>query len=140
CPTHADHLDPPASPSLPAVPAHPVLTPLLVGVLAGLCEELLYRGPIQTALLRKLPVKAALLIGATLFAAAHMDLHGFPIRLLLGLILGYVVWRGGSVFPAMLLHCAYDATQLWLMAYAIQTEDAKQVIAQASHPEATPLD
>jgi membrane protease YdiL (CAAX protease family) len=125
---------------LPAVRDHPILTPLTVGALAGLCEELFYRGPIQAALLRKLPVKAAITIGAVLFAAAHMDVHGFPIRLLLGLILGYVVWRGGSIFPAMLLHAAYDATQLGLMAYAIQVEGAAKVTADAANPGATSFD
>jgi ABC-type Na+ efflux pump permease subunit/membrane protease YdiL (CAAX protease family) len=64
-PANAENFDQIFKLFLPAVVEHPVLTPLLVGVLAGLCEELLYRGPIQTALLRRLPVKAALLIGAT---------------------------------------------------------------------------
>src|SRR5438067_1066873 len=96
----------------PALMEHPILTSVIFGLLAGICEELLYRGPIQVALLRRLPVKAAIIVAATLFSAAHMDVHGFPLRLLLGVILGYVVWRGGSIFPAMVLHAAYDATVL----------------------------
>jgi hypothetical protein len=76
--------------------------------LAGFCEEFLYRGPIQTALLRKLRPFPALLIGAALFSAAHLDAHGFPLRLLLGLALGYVTLRTRSIFPSMLCHGLYD--------------------------------
>jgi sodium transport system permease protein len=48
---------------LPALAAHPWLTPIVVGVLAGVCEEILFRGPIQTGLLRRMPVRAALIAG-----------------------------------------------------------------------------
>jgi sodium transport system permease protein len=109
---------------LPWIQRHPVLTALVIGGFAGVCEELLYRGPIQAALLRSLPRWPALLVGAALFSAAHMDLHGFPIRMVLGLVLGYVVWRGGSIFPAMVLHGVYNATQLGITAWLVRREGA----------------
>jgi len=96
----------------PVLRAHPFLTPILVGVLAGVCEELLFRGPIQSALMRGLSVPTVLFVGGLLFAAAHVDLSGAPIRFGLGVVLGWVVWRTGSIFPAMLLHGLYDGTQL----------------------------
>jgi sodium transport system permease protein len=125
---------------LPSVIAHPVLTAVVVGALAGLCEELLYRGPIQSALTRRLPATFGLFVTAALFSAAHMDAHGFPLRLLLGLVLGYVVWRGGSIFPAMLLHAAYDATQLAQLAWAVHTQGAAAATEQAVHSATTSLD
>jgi sodium transport system permease protein len=97
---------------LDALQAYPLLTVVLVGGLAGFCEEMLFRGPIQKALSRKLNPWAAICITALLFGAAHMDLHGMAVRTLLGIVLGYVVWRGGSIFPAMLLHGLYDMTAL----------------------------
>jgi membrane protease YdiL (CAAX protease family) len=93
----------------PTLRAHPYLSPIVIGLLAGICEELLFRGPIQAALTRRLPIGMALLFGAILFAAAHVDLSGLPIRALLGLALGWIVWRTGSIFPAMLMHASYDA-------------------------------
>lgn len=102
-----------------ALTRHPIVTVILVGTLAGICEEMLFRGPLQTALVRKLPARVALVLTAFLFAAAHMDLHGVPIRLGLGLLLGWLVWRGGSIFPAMLAHGLYDATQLTVAAVKI---------------------
>jgi sodium transport system permease protein len=91
---------------------YPLLTVAAVGLLPGVCEELLYRGPIQTALARRLPARWALGIGAFLFAVAHMDPHGFLPRAILGFVFGWIVLRGGSIFPAMLAHGVYDAATL----------------------------
>jgi sodium transport system permease protein len=96
---------------------HPVLTIIAVGVLAGVCEEIFFRGPIQTALTRRLPDWFALTAGAFLFAAAHLDPHGMLPRFLLGLVLGWLVLRSGSLFPAMLAHGLYDASALALQVW-----------------------
>jgi sodium transport system permease protein len=95
----------------------PVITVILVGSLAGICEELLFRGPLLSALLRRTRPWVAIAITAFLFAGAHLDLFGMPIRFGLGMLLGWVVWRGRSIFPAMLLHGLYDATALAVVAY-----------------------
>jgi sodium transport system permease protein len=102
----------------PTLQAHPVLAPIVIGLLAGVCEELLFRGPIQAALLRRLPVGMALTFGGLLFAAMHMDLPGFPARTGLGIVLGWIVWRSGAIWPAMLMHAVYDGVQLAWAAHA----------------------
>jgi membrane protease YdiL (CAAX protease family) len=94
---------------VPVLQSHPFITPLIVGGLAGIFEELLFRGPIQTALMRKNHPWIAIVITALLFAAAHLDLHGLGLRAVLGVVLGWVVWRTGSIFPAMVIHGVYDA-------------------------------
>jgi membrane protease YdiL (CAAX protease family) len=105
---------------LPALRAHPVFTAIAAGALAGICEEILFRGPIQTALVRRLPVGIALTAGAVLFAAAHLDLQGMLFRTLFGVMLGWVVWRGGSIFPAMLMHAVADSTHFALLAWSLK--------------------
>ncbi|HUB25264.1 MAG TPA: ABC transporter permease subunit/CPBP intramembrane protease [Tepidisphaeraceae bacterium] len=102
----------------PTLQAHPVLAPIVIGLLAGVCEELLFRGPIQAALLRRLPVGMALTCGGLLFAAIHMDLPGMPARTGLGIVLGWIVWRSGAIWPAMLMHAVYDGVQLAWVARA----------------------
>jgi membrane protease YdiL (CAAX protease family) len=104
---------------VPVLQAHPILTPLFVGGLAGVFEELLFRGPIQTALMRKNRPWVAITITAVIFAAAHLDLHGLALRAALGVFLGWIVWRSGSIFPAMLLHGLYDAGTTGLAAWDI---------------------
>ncbi len=70
---------------------------VLVGVLPGISEELLFRGFMQRRLLARLPVGLAIVICSMFFAAAHMDgLHAlgvFP----LGIWLGVIAWRGLDV-------------------------------------------
>src|SRR5205807_1237169 len=78
---------------LPSIARFPLLMPILIGVLAGVCEEMLFRGPIQTGLLRRIPKWTAIIITALLFAAAHLDLYGLPVRTVLGIILGWLVVR-----------------------------------------------
>jgi membrane protease YdiL (CAAX protease family) len=104
---------------LPALRQHPLLLPIAIGLLAGICEEILFRGPIQAGLIRRMPKGFAITITAILFAAAHLDVQGMPLRTLLGLFLGWLVATSGSIFPAMLAHAAYDATALFVAAWAV---------------------
>ncbi len=114
-----------------ALTNYPVLTIVLVGALAGICEELLFRGPIQAALSRKLPPWGAIVVTALLFGLAHMDLQGLAIRTLLGIILGWIVWRGGSIYPAMLLHGLYDSAALTYATWKIRTLGTAAVTEEA---------
>lgn len=99
--------------------SHAVLNVIVLGLLAGVCEEMLFRGPIQNSLLRRVPAWFAIIAAALLFSAIHLDAHGFPIRALLGGLLGWIAWRSGSIFPAMLTHALFDTTQLALYAWKL---------------------
>jgi membrane protease YdiL (CAAX protease family) len=102
--------------------AHPILTVFLTGLLAGMCEEILFRGPIQASMLKRLPSAAAITFTAVLFAAIHLDVHGLPVRTLIGALLGYIVWSTGSIYPAMLAHMLFDSTQLAVAAWQVHRE------------------
>jgi membrane protease YdiL (CAAX protease family) len=80
---------------------------------------MLFRGPLQAAMMRRIPVWATIVFVALLFAGIHLDIHGFPLRTILGILLGWIVWRTGSIFPAMIAHGLFDTTQLALAAYQI---------------------
>jgi membrane protease YdiL (CAAX protease family) len=92
------------------------LSVLAFGVVPGFCEEIVFRGVVLSALRRKSNIHVAVWVTAVLFAAVHMDMAGMITRTLLGAVLGYVVVISGSIFPAMLLHAAYNGTQVVLMA------------------------
>jgi sodium transport system permease protein len=124
---------------LPTLERFPILIPLLIGALAGVCEETLFRGPIQTGFMRRLPRWWAILIGAALFAAAHLDLYGLPIRTFLGILLGWIVVRSGSVFPAMLMHAAYDITQLLYVSLEVKKQGTAKILASAGTDVPQPL-
>jgi sodium transport system permease protein len=112
-----------------ALRAHPALTIVAIGLLAGVCEELFYRGPLQTGFLRKLPPWAALTLGGVLFGAIHMDVHGLPVRAALGILLGWMVWRGRSIFPAMLAHGLFDSTSVAMFYWALRRVGADRLTA-----------
>jgi sodium transport system permease protein len=107
---------------------HPILVPILAGVLAGVCEELLYRGPIQAGLLKRMPVWFVLIFGGILFAAAHLDAYGFAVRAIIGVVLGWLVIRTGSIFPAMIAHGAYDMVQLFMLSAEIKTQGGQKLL------------
>jgi len=104
---------------LPTLRAHPFLAPIVIGTLAGVFEEFLFRGPIQTAVMRRSSPWFAIVFTAFLFGAAHLDLHGLPLRMALGVVLGWVVWRTGSIFPAMILHGVYDAVTVGMASWQV---------------------
>ena len=112
-----------------SVTRYPVLTIVAIGLLAGVCEELFYRGPLQTAFLRKLPPWAAITLVGVLFGAIHMDLRGLPIRALLGMLLGWIVWRGRSIYPAMVVHALFDSTSVALFAWALKRVGHERIMA-----------
>jgi len=79
---------------------------LVAAVLAPACEEITFRGYLQTTLgLRRRPA-LAIAGGAFLFALLHLDPVRFPALLLLGVVFGWITWRAGSIWPAVAAHAA----------------------------------
>lgn len=87
----------------------PVGLIVIVAVVPGFVEELLFRGYLQSRLLRRWPPLLAVSASALIFSAAHLD----PIHVLgvipLGIWLGAVAWRAGSVWPAIGCHVVNNA-------------------------------
>jgi sodium transport system permease protein len=81
---------------------------LVLGVLPALCEELAFRGFILTGLLRAFRPWTAILLSAFLFAVHQMNVFQFAPHFLLGIVLGLLRARSGSVLPAMLFHLVYN--------------------------------
>jgi sodium transport system permease protein len=99
---------------------------LFLGVLPAVCEELAFRGFILTGLLRRFRPATAIVISSFLFAVMHMNVFQFLPTLVLGLLLGTLTWRGGSVVPAMLFHLLHNSLLVLISALA-QVEGAAEV-------------
>ena len=76
---------------------------LIVGLLAPICEEVLFRGAFQGTLERRGPVRA-ILASTLVFATIHVNPFAFLDILLIGMALGYVTWRTQSLVPAIVWH------------------------------------
>lgn len=82
---------------------------VVVVTIGPLVEELLFRGVLLSALLRRLRPLAAVVLSALVFALAHLpDLHwlwyGLPDLALLGIAFAWLRLRSGSLWPAILAH------------------------------------
>lgn len=78
---------------------------LLVAVfVAPFCEEVFFRGFVLPGLRHRMSAALAIILSALLFAIAHADPGSFAVLLVIGLLLGFVRWRTGSVWPGILLH------------------------------------
>lgn len=75
-------------------------------LLAAVCEELLFRGLLLRLLRRGGTWTMPILATAVLFAAFHLDVIGFIPRTLMGIYFGLLVWRSGSILPAIVAHGA----------------------------------
>lgn len=87
---------------------------LALGVVPAVFEELCFRGYVYGGLASRLSPTAAVGISALLFGAFHLvAAHGVAIErllpsTLLGLVLGWIRLRSGSVWPGMLLHALHN--------------------------------
>ncbi len=87
-----------------------VLVLSAVSLAAPFCEELLFRGLLQGALVRRLAVVPALLLTAIVFAAFHMNPVALVPLVQVGLLFGVLAWRSGSVWPGICAHAANNIT------------------------------
>ena len=88
---------------------------LIIAALAAVSEELLFRSVIQKALIKLFKnAHVAIIVTAFVFSAVHMDFFGFFPRAILGVMLGYMFWLSGSIFPSMLMHFVNNATIVML--------------------------
>ena len=87
---------------------------LAIGLLAPFAEEIVFRGAILKSLLptslpqgdhnRHLPVWGAISISALMFAIVHMNPAQMPHAFIIGLLLGWMYWRTGSILPGIAYH------------------------------------
>lgn len=83
---------------------------LIIGLAPGVCEELLFRGYMQTRLIERYGSMRAILISSALFGLLHLDLLQTPFGFAMGLLLGWAAYRTGSIRPAMTAHVINNST------------------------------
>ncbi|MDF1661993.1 MAG: type II CAAX endopeptidase family protein [Planctomycetota bacterium] len=83
----------------------------------ALAEEFYFRGVLQPALEKRLPKYPALIVGALLFALAHVAADQHFLRMLVffpGLLFGWLKMRSGSIVPSVLFHAFSNLVYLFL--------------------------
>jgi ABC-2 type transport system permease protein/sodium transport system permease protein len=102
-----------------------------IAIAAPIAEEFFFRGYVLSALRGRIPAWAAILITAGVFGLFHASAGGIiavervASSTLLGIVLGCVCWRTGSVFPGMLLHALHNGMMVSLIYLAPQLQEWK---------------
>jgi hypothetical protein len=77
---------------------------LALALLTAAGKEIAFRGFIFAGLLKRMRPWPAILVSSFLFAAYHMNVFLLPPLFLLGIALGILALRSGSLLPGILLH------------------------------------
>ena len=98
--------------------SHGVVIPLIVlgvAILAPVAEELLFRGVLLRALLRRTEPDRAVLVSALVFGLIHVigdpslgSIVALPVLVGLGIVLGYEAVRTGDISRSILLHVGFN--------------------------------
>lgn len=92
---------------------------LIVGVLAGVSEELFFRGAMQRLLSSgRMGPHAAIWVTAIVFSVFHMQFYGFFPRVILGAFFGYLLYWSGSVWLPVMLHVLNNSLVVWTTWYS----------------------
>lgn len=90
---------------------------VLLAALAGLGEELLFRGVIQIWLAERTPLWLALAAASLLFGVGHWLSASYAVLAsLIGAWLGILLLLSGNLLAPMVAHAAYDVVALLVLA------------------------
>jgi sodium transport system permease protein len=87
---------------------------LVLAVLPAISEELLFRGFLLTGLRRRFQPLMAIFLSSLLFGLYHLNVFQFLPAVLLGLVLGLLTVKSGSILPAMVYHLLHNGVQIYL--------------------------
>jgi membrane protease YdiL (CAAX protease family) len=100
--------------AIPDTLPNAILLFVTIAVVAPLLEEILFRGLLQNALSKRVPVWAAIGLSAVIFGAMHMDFYAMPPLVLMGAIFGVIYHLTGSLRVTIALHMINNAAALAL--------------------------
>ncbi len=90
---------------------------VLLAVVAGFAEELLFRGVLQAGLAGVLPDWGAVLVAGAAFGLAHFITPAYALLAgLAGVYLGALFWLEGSLTAPIVAHALYDIVALHYVA------------------------
>ncbi len=100
--------------AIPRTPTNIAAGLFAIAIAAPLVEELLFRGLLQNALARRMPIWGAIILSSLIFAAVHLQPYAIPGLMSLSIAFGYLYHRTGSLRMNILLHMANNAFALML--------------------------
>lgn len=87
---------------------------LIFAVLPAVCEEIAFRGFILSGLLSGGAATRAIATSAVFFGLFHMLPQQMFLTVMVGVLLGIVATRTGSIFPGMIFHAMHNGMMILL--------------------------
>ena len=101
-----------------------------IGLLAPLAEEMVFRGAILRVLLNVFDRRwhwLPIVVSAVIFGAVHGNMAQFLHATLLGLLLGWLYYRTGSIVPGVVLHWVNNSIAYVLVNLLPQTANSNLI-------------
>lgn len=96
-----------------------------VVIIAPVVEELIFRGVIMAGFIRNYKAVYAIFFSALLFALFHLNPWQFPATFLLGLMLGWLRIRTGSILACIAGHAIHNGIVFLTITYYLKLKDFK---------------
>lgn len=93
----------PTTVPIPVTPREFLISFIVIAVTPGICEEVMFRGPILSAY-ESLGYKKAIIISALLFGIFHFNITNLVGPTFLGMVLGVVALKSNTIFLPMIGH------------------------------------
>lgn len=90
---------------------------VMLALVPGVCEELLFRGYAQRQFERWGGAASGILLSGILFGAYHLRPTQLLPLMVLGTYLAYLTWRTGSLLPAMAVHVVHNGLAVVVSRY-----------------------
>ncbi|KAG6429706.1 hypothetical protein SASPL_107759 [Salvia splendens] len=106
----------------------------IVGVLAPILEETVFRGFFMVALTKWLPMPLAVLVSAAVFAGVHLTPGEFPQLFVLGTALGLTYAQTRNLLAPITIHALWNSGVILLLTFLqLQGYDIKDLLLQGSY-------
>lgn len=96
---------------------------VVLAITPAICEELLFRGYVQRQAERGIGSARGILFSGIIFGLYHLRLTQALPLCVLGVYLAWLVWRTGSLWPAIVVHFTNNAIAIAIGAYISQRPD-----------------
>lgn len=90
---------------------------VLIALLPAVCEELMYRGYIFTAMKQRMPLARAIVLVSFLFGFSHLSFIKLLPTMLLGVAFAYAVEKTDSIFASSLMHFLNNGLSVFVLYY-----------------------
>ena len=97
-----------------------ITTLILVGIIGPIAEEIFFRGFVLPGLVKQFGVVRSLLLSSLLFGIFHFDPGAIVPTFTLGLALGWVYLKTGSIWPSVFAHGLHNSLAIMMAKYATE--------------------